>query len=97
MNMNEEQIAKWRVAGLGAGIGVLAPCKVLLSNGSVVEATALVMVGPSRGMVVDADWSVIEPHAAQLVADGFGYSVVTVGDDDDLVEMLRDWNGGGAR
>ena len=82
-------MAKWRAAGLRHELEVVAPCKVQLSNGAIVEATALVSVGPPNGMVVDPEWSVLEPHAAQLAADGFGFSAVTIGDDD-LSEMLLD-------
>jgi hypothetical protein len=32
---------------------------------------------------------VLKPHANQLVADGFGFSAVTIGDDD-ISELLRD-------
>ena len=93
MSMDADQIGKWRAAGLRTGFEVISPCKVVLSNGSTVEATALVKVGPPNGMVVDLEWSVLEPHAEQLVADGFGYSAVAI-DDDDLNELLRDWGGG---
>lgn len=50
-------------------------------------------VGPPNGMVVDPEWSVLEPHAEQLLADGFGFSAVTI-DDGDLSELLSDWGGG---
>jgi len=92
MSTNSDQIGWWRAAGLRDGFEVIAPCKVELSDGSTVEATALVKVGPPRGMVVDPLWSVLEPHAEQLVADGFGFSAVTI-DDDDLSDLLRDWGG----
>lgn len=72
-----------------------APCKLFLGDGSTLDATALVKVGPPKGMVVDPDWSVIEPHADRLLAEGFGFSAVTLDNgDDDLSEMLRDWHGG---
>jgi hypothetical protein len=96
MSMDADQIGKWRAVGLRTVFEVIAPCMVVLSNGSTVEATALVKVGPPKGMVVDPEWSVLEPHAEQLVADGFGFSAVTIGDDD-LGEMLRDWGGGNDR
>jgi hypothetical protein len=77
------------------GFEVVAPCKITLSNGSIVEATALVNVGSPKGMVIDPKSSVIAPFADQLVADGFGYSVIEItGDDADLVEVIRDWSGG---
>ena len=93
MTRDADQIRKWRAAGVREGFEVIAPCKVVLSNGSTVEATALVKVGPPGGMVVDPKWSVLEPHAEQFVADGFGFSAVTIGDDD-LSELLMDWRSG---
>lgn len=92
MNLPSDQIGRWRAAGLREGVEVISPFTVTLSNGSTLEATALVKVGPPRGMVVDPEWSVLEPHAEQLVADGFGYSAVTL-EDDDVSELLRDWDG----
>ncbi|HEY8571837.1 hypothetical protein [Phenylobacterium sp.] len=89
--MNLEQTRRWLAAGRRLGLEVIAPCQLILSNGSKLEATALVKVGPPKGMVVDPAWSVLEPHAHQLVAEGFGYSAVTIGEDDDLSDLLRDW------
>jgi hypothetical protein len=74
------------------GFEVVAPCRVTLGDGSIVEATALVKVGPPNGMVVDPEWSVIEPFADRLVAEAFGYSAISISDnDDDLVDVIRDW------
>ena len=42
-------------------------------------------------MTADPEWAAIEPFVDALTADGFGYSCVSVGDDDDLREMLWDW------
>lgn len=90
-----EQISWWLAAGRRHGFEVTAPCKLVLSDGSTLEATALVKVGPPIGMVVDPDWSVIEPHADRLIADGFGYSAVTIDSGDEgFSEMLEDWAGG---
>lgn len=76
------------------GFEVVAPCKIALGDGSLVEATALVKVGPPNGMVVDPDWRVIEPSAEKLFAEGFGYSAVEIsGNDEDLVDVIRDWSG----
>jgi hypothetical protein len=90
-----EQISRWLAAGRRHGVQVTAPCKLVLGDGSTLHATALVKVGPAKGIVVDPDWSAIEPHAQRLVAEGFGYSAVTLDSgEDDLSEMLRDWAGG---
>ena len=95
MDVEADQISRWLAAGERIGFEVTAPCKLVLSDGATLKATALVKVGPPKGMVIDPEWSVLEPYAEQLVGDGFGYSAVTIGDDDaDLTDMLRDWAGG---
>lgn len=92
--MNTEQTSRWLATGQRLGIEVIAPCRLVLSDGSRLEATALVKVGPPGGMVVDAEWSVLEPHADQLVRDGYGYSAVAIGEDDDLSDLIQDWAAG---
>jgi hypothetical protein len=92
MAYRTDQISAWRDAGLALDIEVIAPCKLALSDGSALEATALVKVGPPNGVVVDPDWDVLQPHADRLVADGYGFSAVTLdGGTEGLVDMLQDW------
>ncbi|WP_372782083.1 hypothetical protein [Phenylobacterium sp.] len=90
-----DQISIWRAVGSRLGIEVIAPWRVALSDGSRIDATALVKVGAGKGIVVDPAWATLEPHADRLGADGFGYSAVELedGDDDDpgVVELLKDW------
>ncbi len=89
-----DQAGEWRAAGSRMAFEVEAPCRVRLSDGSIVEATALVKIGPSKGMVVDPKWSVIEPFAKELIADGFGFSAISItGNDADLADVIRDWAG----
>lgn len=92
MNTSLDQISKWRAAAEREGFEVIAPCEVVLSDGSALRATALVKVGPPQGMIVDPEWSALQPYSERLLADGFGYSVVTIGDED-LSDMIRDWQG----
>jgi acyl dehydratase len=54
--------------------------------------TALVRVGPPNGMVVDPEWANLAPYAERLIADGFGYSAVSInGEPSSMVEVLKDW------
>lgn len=92
MTKEGNQSEKWLAAGLRLGFDVIAPCKVVLSDGSILEATALVKVGPPNGIVVDPEWSVLKPYASQLVAEGFGYSAVEI-EDGDISDMLLEWCG----
>lgn len=91
--MNLEQIGRWRAAAERLGLDVVAPFRLTLRNGTLLEATALVRVGPANGIVVDPEWSILAPCADQLTAEGFGYSAVTIGEEDDLLEMLQEWAG----
>lgn len=92
MDTASDQFSRWHAAAKREGFEVIAPCEVVLSDGSILKATALVKVGPPRGMIVDPEWSVLQPHRERLLADGFGYSVVTIGDED-LSDMIREWRG----
>jgi hypothetical protein len=84
----------WLEIGRRLGIEVVAPAQVELS-GVVARFTALLpQFGGAKGMIVDANWSAIEPHAPALVAAGYGFSCVQAGDamDPDCpTEMLADW------
>lgn len=92
MGQEVDQTSIWLEAGSRLKIEVIAPCEIVLSDGSWFSATALIKVGPRNGMVVDPAWSVLEPHADQLVADGFGYSAVEMRNDHAAIaEMLTDW------
>lgn len=94
LELPSDQGGEWSAAGSRMGFEVEAPCRLTLSDGSVVEATALVKIGPSKGMVVDPDWNVIAPFYKQLLADGFGFSAISItGNDADLVDVIRDWSG----
>jgi hypothetical protein len=94
LELPSDQGGEWSAAGSRMGFKVEAPCRLKLSDGSVVEATALVKIGPSKGIVVDPDWDVIKPFYKQLVADGFGFSAISItGNDADLVDVVRDWSG----
>jgi len=87
----------WKRLASSLNIAVVAPF-AFESEGRRVEFTALLpQFGAPNGMVVDADWSLIEPRVNALLAAGYGFSCVSLGNeahDDDLeasVEMLRDW------
>lgn len=84
----------WRELGSRLGIDVIAPYELEL-DGVRAQFTALLpQFGAQRGMIVDADYDVIQPHRRSLLAAGFGYSCVELDDDaleDPPVEMLADW------
>lgn len=88
----------WQRTGARLGIEVIAPATVDLAGRSVRFAALLPQFGGPNGMLVDPDWSAIEPHVAALEAAGFSFSCVTIGSDADdasLWDMLRDWTWNG--
>lgn len=94
LELPPDQGGEWRAAGSRLGFEVVSPCRLILSSGLVVEATALLKIGPSKGIVVDPNWNVIEPFFKELLADGFFFSSISItGNDADLVDVIRNWKG----
>lgn len=84
----------WERLGDHLEIEVVSPF-VFESGQGPVEFTALLpQFGAPRGMVVDADFDIIGPHADALWKAGYGYSCCAGGEYDDTnppLDMLRDW------
>jgi hypothetical protein len=88
----------WRELGSRLGIEVIAPCELELDGRRVGFTALLPQFGAPRGMVVDADYDVIEPHRSSLLAAGYGYSCCELRDnagEDPPIEMLADWGWSG--
>ena len=100
--MSPTEIAFWRTVSEDLGIEVVAPFHLLMADGSQLTATALVkQFGAKNGMVVDADYAVLEPHTQSLVANSYGYSAISSRDAQlyertNLIEALADWGWSGA-
>ena len=92
--MTDQQIAAWRYVASDLGVEIVAPCQITLNGGQILTATALVRVGPQKGMVVDPEWHVLEPYSAALLDEGYGFSAITldeVYDRSGMVDVLKDW------
>jgi hypothetical protein len=90
----------WLELGRRFGIEVIAPVEIELAGAKAQFAALLPQFGAPSGMIVDADWKVIEPHKSALLSAGYGYSCVVAGDpaefnDPEILaiagEMLADW------
>jgi len=90
----------WMEFGRRLGVTVIAPVEIELAGVKAHFTALLPQFGAPAGMIVDADWEIIEPHASALNAAGFGFSCVGAGDPSDLDdpdlmasgrEMLADW------
>ena len=83
----------WLVIARDLGVRVVAPYAIQLAEENVTVAAFFPQFGGPSGMIADPDWSVLEPHKAQLVRAGVGYSCVDLGrsDHQSMREMLADW------
>ena len=75
-------------------IEVIVPFAIELTSGRAAFTALFPQFGAARGMVVDADWSAIEPHVSALLEAGFSFSCVGTdgeGDDKSAREMFSDW------
>lgn len=84
----------WLEIGRRLGIEVVAPANLKVSGVEARFTALLPQFGGEAGMIVDANWSAIEPHASALTAAGYGFSCVGAGDatnPDSAIEMLADW------
>jgi hypothetical protein len=91
----------WRELGRRLGVTVVAPVEIELFGSKATFTALLPDFGAPCGMVVDADWGMIEPHESALLAAGYGFSCVSAGnvayfDDPEAIEsvceMLADWS-----
>ena len=84
----------WNEIGRRLGIEVVAPAYVEVSGVEACFTALLPQFGGVAGMIVDANWSAIEPHKSALIAAGYVYSCVRAGDPKGEhlpIEMLADW------
>src|SRR5579872_6289547 len=95
------EIQFWKRAARDLGIEIETPFRLALPGGVTLYVSALVkLFGPRRGMVVDADCSIISPHIRALVENGFGYCGNLGGapetyQRDRMVGVLADWGWSG--
>ena len=83
----------WHEIGRRLGIEVVAPVRLVLSGAEARFTALLPQFGGPAGMIVDADWSAIAPHASALSLAGYGYSCVGTGDVSAKppIAMFADW------
>jgi hypothetical protein len=88
----------WQQLGKHLGIEVVSPFVFESAQGSVEFTALLPQFGAPRGMIVDGDWGVLEPHTAALRDAGYGFSCCDGGEYDHTeppLGMLRDWGWSG--
>lgn len=99
--MTPPEIQFWKRTAKDLEIEIETPFRLALPGGANLYVSALVKdFGPRRGMVVDADYSIISPHISALKEQGFGYSGNLGGAPDTydragMIEVLADWGWSG--
>lgn len=99
--MSSENLGSyWRNAGELMGFKVEAPYELPLSNGVTIEAAALLPdFGAKRGMLLVDRFDDIGVHWQEIVANGYGFSVLGSDDGYDpsqvdyesIMGCLKDW------
>ena len=88
------QSERWKQLAETLTIQVIAPFVVDLNGNNVMFTALLPQFGSELGMVVDPDWSIIEPHAEALLRSGYGFSAIELDDldiQDEMHQTLYDW------
>ena len=88
------EVDRWHALAASLGVEVIAPASLVLGETRVTFAALLPHFGGKNGMIAHPDFDAISPHREQLTKLGYGYSAVSIGDEDDDVsaqELLRDW------
>jgi hypothetical protein len=94
-----DEVQFWKLAAKDLNLEIEAPFQFEFPSGAQIQASALVKYfGGPRGMVVDAAYSILEPHTTALIENGFGFSACGTPesyDRDDMIEVLADWEWSG--
>ena len=87
----------WRLIAFELGIQAISPCDLTVDGTRATFTALLPQFGGLAGIIVDPDWSVIEPHADALVREGYGYSCISIEGSvpEDMHEVLTDWGWNG--
>ena len=98
--MTPAEIQFWKQVAQDLDLEIDTPFQFEFPNGGRICASALVKnFGYARGMVVDADFSILAPHTDALLQNDFGFS--TCGTEEqydraDMIEVLADWGWSGS-
>lgn len=100
--MTPPEVQFWKRAANDLRIVIETPFRLALPGGATLYVSALVKdFGSRRGMVVDADYSIISAHIPALKELGFGYCGNLGGSPETydraaMIEVLADWGWSGS-
>jgi hypothetical protein len=89
-----DQVKAWNEVAQDLGIQIDAPCEIQLPDGTRIKATAHIkQFGAENGMIVDPVFAVLRPYTKALLANGYGFSAMSLGvNREDLVDVFVDWS-----
>ena len=88
-----DQTQLWHSLASRLGIQIIAPATLVLRGERVLFTALLPQFGAARGMIAEPDGQFLSRHWIALAEQGYGYSAVEIGTDEDSArEMLRDWS-----
>jgi hypothetical protein len=98
--MSPSEILFWQRVANHLGINVVTPFEVSFGDGSRLRVSALVKnFGYAKGMLVDADYKLLEPHLRKIIESGYGYSAFGSAPENfdrlSIIEVLKDWGWSG--
>jgi hypothetical protein len=100
--MSSPEVLFWQRVAEDLDVDIVTPFEATFSDGSRLRVSALVKnFATTRGMLVNADYDVLEPHKHKIVESGYGYSSNLGGPPDQyerssMIDVLKDWGWSGA-
>jgi len=101
--MHDPLVERWLEAARDLHLEIEAPFSVALQSGAVVGARFQVKhFGAPKGMLVVTDSSNVVPFIDDIIAAGYGFSVLSDPrqsepyEREDFIEVLRDWGWSGS-
>ena len=98
MSVTSRLGAAWISIGETLGIDVVAPYRLTLPLGVLLDAVAFLRhFGGSKGMIVVTDYETVRAHLAELDEAGYGFSVLEEPKPDEplivseYIALLQDW------
>lgn len=92
-------VALWETAAQKLGFEIEAPYRLTLPSGHSIDAVVLVRgFGDRIGMLVIDDYRSVEQYQDEIIALGYGYSVMgepseaSINDPTGMTDVLRDWD-----
>ena len=102
--MHEKLLEFWQKAASDLGLQLISPFCLLLGSGHQLDAIVLIkQFGATKGMLVFGDYQEVAPYVDEVVAAGYGFSVLDEPlkneeyNKEEYVDLLKDWGWSGEK